>query len=212
MTPELAAAKKELRALVNNRLNDMLVDRVDISNRLYENLTTLTAIQNARVVGIFVDFRNELPTRYFIPKLFDIPGNSAETRIVAVPFCVGKEMEFYKLDRPTVDPQTHEPTFADLEPMSFGILEPSVSRRELPGAIVSPQAFDVMIAPGVAFDLQGRRLGRGAGFYDRYLPKLRKDAVIIGIGYDEQLVDEVPTDENDFKVHAFVTPSLAVTF
>lgn len=68
-----------------------------------------------------------------------------------------------------------------------------------------PADIDAILIPGLAFDLQGRRLGRGGGFYDRFLPRLRPDAWRIGICWESQIVDEVPVEPHDQRVYTVVT-------
>ena len=63
--------------------------------------------------------------------------------------------------------------------------------------IVPAKALDMIIVPLVAFDRTGARLGYGGGCYDRYLPMLSPTCQIIGIAFDEQRVDHVPTDTHD---------------
>lgn len=63
--------------------------------------------------------------------------------------------------------------------------------------IVPAEALDMIIVPLVAFDRAGARLGYGGGCYDRYLPMLSPACQIIGIAFDEQRVDHVPTDTHD---------------
>lgn len=63
--------------------------------------------------------------------------------------------------------------------------------------IVPAEALDMAIVPLVAFDRAGARLGYGGGCYDRYLPTLSPACQIIGIAFDEQCVDHVPTDAHD---------------
>lgn len=63
--------------------------------------------------------------------------------------------------------------------------------------IVSAEALDMIVVPLVAFDRTGARLGYGGGCYDRYLPTLSATCQIIGIAFDEQRVDHVPTDAHD---------------
>lgn len=63
--------------------------------------------------------------------------------------------------------------------------------------IVPAEALDMIVVPLVAFDRAGARLGYGGGCYDRYLPMLSPACQIIGIAFDEQRVDHVPTDAHD---------------
>ena len=66
--------------------------------------------------------------------------------------------------------------------------------------IVPAEALDMIIVPLVAFDRAGARLGYGGGCYDRYLPMLSPACQIIGIAFDEQRVDGVPTDAHDLPL------------
>lgn len=68
-----------------------------------------------------------------------------------------------------------------------------------------PLGFDVVIVPGVAFCADGRRLGQGGGWYDRFLPRLRPDAVTIGVCFAECLVDDLPVEAHDRRVDHVVT-------
>ena len=66
--------------------------------------------------------------------------------------------------------------------------------------IVPAEALDMIVVPLVAFDRAGARLGYGGGCYDRYLPTLSPACQIIGIAFDEQRVDGVPTDAHDLPL------------
>ncbi len=66
--------------------------------------------------------------------------------------------------------------------------------------IVPAEALDMIVVPLVAFDRAGARLGYGGGCYDRYLPMLSPACRIIGIAFDEQRVDHIPTDAHDLPL------------
>lgn len=66
--------------------------------------------------------------------------------------------------------------------------------------IVPAEALDMVVVPLVAFDRTGARLGYGGGCYDRYLPTLSPACQIIGIAFDEQRVDHIPTDAHDLPL------------
>ncbi len=92
---------------------------------------------------------------------------------------------------------------ADMVPGRYGILEPAGSEScEDPGLAV--------FVPGVAFDRNGNRLGRGAGWYDRLLERLGARAPRIALAYEFQLVEEVPTEPGDLPVHYVVTEDRVV--
>lgn len=71
--------------------------------------------------------------------------------------------------------------------------------------VVPPSEIDLAIVPAVAFDAQGNRLGYGRGTYDRYLPQLREDCLLLGVAFAEQEVEQVPCDAHDRKVPRFIT-------
>lgn len=71
--------------------------------------------------------------------------------------------------------------------------------------IVPAEALGIVIVPLVAFDRAGARLGYGGGCYDRYLPMLSPACQIIGIAFDEQRVDGVPTDAHDLPLPHIVS-------
>lgn len=91
-----------------------------------------------------------------------------------------------------------------LRPGAYGILEPD-------GPAVALERIDCFLIPGLAFDLQGRRLGFGGGYYDRALEPAAAGEVaaapyLVGVGYDWQLRDEaLPSDPHDIPVDAVVT-------
>lgn len=64
---------------------------------------------------------------------------------------------------------------------------------------------DVVIVPGTAFTADGRRLGQGGGWYDRFLPGLAPGALTVGVGFAPQLVDDLPTEDHDVRLGAVVT-------
>lgn len=71
--------------------------------------------------------------------------------------------------------------------------------------IVPAEALDMIVVPLVAFDQTGARLGYGGGCYDRYLPMLSPACQIVGIAFDEQRVDHVPTDAHDLPLPNIVS-------
>jgi 5-formyltetrahydrofolate cyclo-ligase len=64
--------------------------------------------------------------------------------------------------------------------------------------------MDLLIIPGIAFDLQGNRIGYGKGYYDRFL-STRKVSYIMGLAFENQIIKKIPTTENDIPVDVLVT-------
>lgn len=68
-----------------------------------------------------------------------------------------------------------------------------------------PRSIDVVIVPGTAFTVDGRRLGQGGGWYDRFLPTTRPDCLAIGVCFAPQLLDDLPTADHDVVMDLVVT-------
>jgi 5-formyltetrahydrofolate cyclo-ligase len=88
----------------------------------------------------------------------------------------------------------------DLVTGHYGIKEPGPHCQEHPVNLL-----DLVLVPGVAFDLGGRRLGRGAGYYDRLLSAVR--GTTCGIAFDEQISGELPVEPHDVFVDCILTPT-----
>ena len=88
---------------------------------------------------------------------------------------------------------------AALEQGAFGVMEPAASSPP-----IEPEEVDLVIVPGLAFDVRGHRLGYGRAFYDRLLPTMTR-AFRLGLAYDFQVVMELPDDAHDVPMHAVVT-------
>jgi 5-formyltetrahydrofolate cyclo-ligase len=106
---------------------------------------------------------------------------------------------------PALDPETRVMTFRfalpeALEERGFGFAEPPVDAKE-----AAPGDIDVIVVPAIALDPTGHRIGYGAGFYDRILPRFTPPATTIGVAYDFQLVAEVPFTEHDVALAFVVT-------
>ena len=89
---------------------------------------------------------------------------------------------------------------SDLKRGHFDILEPKLSCPTIPISEI-----DMFLVPGLAFDQKGHRLGRGKGYFDKMLKNTRR--VILGIALDEQMVEEVPVEKHDIRMHFVVTPT-----
>lgn len=131
-----------------------------------------------------------------------LPGELDIWPLVAMAISTGKSVAL-----PRFDPaknlyaarELHDPQ-ADLEIGRFGIREPTSRCVPIP-----LNKLDLILVPGVAFDLHGRRLGRGRGFYDLLLAVVRGQTC--GVAFDEQLVAEVPVEPHDVSVKCILTPT-----
>ncbi|KAA0215317.1 MAG: 5-formyltetrahydrofolate cyclo-ligase [Leptolyngbya sp. PLA3] len=82
----------------------------------------------------------------------------------------------------------------------YGVREPVAGT-----SIVPIGELRVVLVPGVAFDLRGGRLGRGGGFYDRFLARLGPQTIRVGVGFERRVVDRLPVEPWDQSVDVLVT-------
>ncbi|MDD5014444.1 MAG: 5-formyltetrahydrofolate cyclo-ligase [Atribacterota bacterium] len=82
-----------------------------------------------------------------------------------------------------------------------GILEPKKEYQRL----FFPENIDLIIVPGIAFDLDGNRIGRGFGYYDNYLREISISTKIIALAFEIQIIEKIPADKNDIPVHKIIT-------
>ena len=92
---------------------------------------------------------------------------------------------------------------ADIVLGKFGVREPAAHCEEIP-----LNQFDLVLVPGLAFDLSGNRLGRGKGFYDRILAEA--SGIKCGVCHNFQLLEKIPTEAHDAKVDFIFTPARGV--
>ena len=88
----------------------------------------------------------------------------------------------------------------EIGPGQFGIREPTAVCPEIP-----LERLELILVPGVAFDLHGHRLGRGRGYYDRLLPEI--SGIKCGVAFDEQIVEMVPAGRHDVRMDFVLTPT-----
>ncbi len=97
----------------------------------------------------------------------------------------------------------HELTHATaLEGHRYGFLQPTADAPP-----IDPAGIDVAFVPGLAFDAYGWRLGHGAGWYDRLLPRLPAAAKRVGVTWDELVLDSVPVEPHDVRMTHLLTQS-----
>lgn len=105
-----------------------------------------------------------------------------------------------EVDSETMEFRQVEEYPASLERNSRGFLQPTTD-----APVVSATPGALVLVPGRLFDRSGYRIGRGGGFYDRYLANAPSAVVTVGIGYAVQLVHSVPHGESDVPVQIVVT-------
>ena len=121
-----------------------------------------------------------------------------EVDVTPVTDCV--ERGFAVTRTPTRGRLTLHPADAPRERHRYGFEQPVAGAPP-----VDPGDVGVVLVPGLAFDRRGGRLGRGGGYYDRFLPSLPRDAALVGVVPEHLVVDAVPTDPHDVPMTHLVT-------
>jgi 5-formyltetrahydrofolate cyclo-ligase len=142
----------------------------------------------AREILAYLPTRGEVDTRELAKRILE------EGRRLLLPRC--REGAPGRLDLACVG------CLDEAVPGHFGILEPPAAQCHAPGAF----APDLILVPGVAFDLSGRRLGFGGGYYDRLLAlPMAAGAHVVGLGYAFQVVERLPAEAWDRPVDTVIT-------
>jgi 5-formyltetrahydrofolate cyclo-ligase len=158
-------------------VRDLVDDRVLRSVQLWSSVAETAAYADAGTVMAFVGVKGEPDTEPLFARL------AAAGKTLVLPRMVDRQIE---------------PALVGdgLVAAGFGLLEPT-------GAVVDPMSIDLVIVPGLAYTMDGYRLGYGGGNYDRFLPLTR--AATIGVCFVEQVVDTVPLEPHDLPVQAVIT-------
>ena len=98
-----------------------------------------------------------------------------------------------------MDAHTVEDLARDLKPGRFGLAQPEN------GVPIDPRTIDLIFVPAMAYDEGGHRLGRGGGYYDRFLSGRAPEAFRCGVAFECQVLDHIPYKEHDCSVEALVT-------
>ena len=179
--------KKDLRARIRRRLKfQSPKSRREKSALIAAKLFAEELFRRAERVAFFVSLPEEVDTR----RMIDLALRLGKR--VAVPKTDLKKsrLDFYEIS-----------SRRELTKGVLGIPEPegNASRRQ------RGSTLDCVVVPGLAFDKNFNRLGRGGGFYDRFLKKVGKKTVKIGLGYSFQLVAKVPAEAHDTRLDLVIT-------
>jgi len=105
------------------------------------------------------------------------------------------------VEKKEIIPSIVEDLHGDLETGPYGIQHVKEHVRYP----VDPRRVELVIVPGIAFDRGGYRIGRGAGFYDRFLARFGSEISSIGLAFDFQVFEQIPHDDHDIPVTQVIT-------
>lgn len=168
------------KQILGQRLSMSPEEVVSLSGQVAAHLQDFSALQVAQGVMAFASIKNEVRLMPLLESLH------RQGKTIYLPRVEGLEMQ--------------AAVFIPDGSMArgpFGIPEPK-------GPAMDPSSIDLVLVPGLVFDEKGYRLGYGKGYYDRFLPRLRPDALTLGVCYQFQVVEEVHPHRADIPVKGLV--------
>lgn len=172
--------KQHLRQLIRSRKASYSPDELEtMSYDIIKTLQSCPLYQQAKTILLY----HSLPDEVCTHKLID---EACKDKRVLLPTVVGDDIELHLYTQTS-----------SLHSGAFNIIE---SEDEL---FTNYMSIDLAIIPGMAFDSEGNRLGRGKGYYDRLLPRIT--CPTIGLCFPFQLLDYIPHEKHDCKVSFVIT-------
>ena len=180
--------KRNIKELMLEKRNSLSRQEfLEKSLSIRKNLESIKEYSNAKTVMYYVSFDSEVDTH-------DLIRNSLGKKTVIVP-----KVEYGKIEPSLII------AFDNLiAAQPFGILEPIEIMK------IANKNIDAVIVPGIAFDMEGYRIGYGMGYYDVFLKKVPK-ALKIGLAYELQIVENIPREDHDVPVDIIVTEKRVIT-
>lgn len=173
--------KKEIRKEIKKlRLALSNEEKENYSEKVFLRIEELKEFKSSQNILLYYSLPDELPTLKVLKRW-------NQEKNIFLPRVNGENLDILRY---------HEDK---LDVGAFDIEEP------LGYDLVNPKEIDLIIVPAVAFDKKYNRLGRGKGYYDRLLSESK--AVKIGVGYDFQLFDNLPTESHDIPMDIIITPN-----
>lgn len=177
--------KSDLRERVLDRIKYLSkLEKKEIEHQLREMLFHSQIWKEAKTIGITFSTDLEWDTTRIIEQAWK------EKKIVAIPKVIAKEkrMTFHRIN-----------SFSDVKLGYANIKEPIASQTE----IIDKEQIDLLIVPGVVFDVQGYRIGFGGGYYDRFLSDFKQNT--LSLVSELQLMEQIPKEDHDIPVQYIVS-------
>jgi 5-formyltetrahydrofolate cyclo-ligase len=174
--------KLEIRREVRRRIKELdAAARASAASKIFSTIELGEPFRRARCIAFFASMGDEVPTSEALLRWRDMGKH------IVVPRVEGDIMRFYDYDPAT------------MQTGAFGIEEPMGDTE------IDPAAIDLIIVPARAFTTKGDRLGRGGGYYDKYMSREGFAAYKIGIAFSCQIFDSLPTLPHDIVVDEVIT-------
>ncbi len=174
--------KIQIKDEILKKRNSLPENKVRLkSEAIWKCLSALRQYKSAKTVMFYVSIKNEVRTRGMI-------NDALKNKTVAVP----------KMEKNEIEPSIIAGMESLVEAGKFNIPEPM-------GLIkMNYKSIDIVIVPGVVFDINGHRIGYGFGYYDKFLKNVPK-ALKVGLAYEFQVIDKIPRQEHDVPVDFIIT-------
>lgn len=184
-----ATIRKEI---LGKRKSQDPMARAALSRSILRTLLNHPEFQKADEILVYLSKDGEVGTDNLLSRAFELGKR------VCVPVVdpTSKELRISELPGPEVSFRLG----------NFGVREPAEEDLNF----VPPNQIDLVVAPGLAFDRRGGRIGYGKGYYDRLLSRLGSHVPRIALAFDFQVLDAVPQDENDIRVNVIITEKSTV--
>lgn len=180
--------KNELRKQAHAARNAQ-ENKDELSRRIVGAFMALPEYAVAETVMFYIDVRSEVRTRH------DLELALQSGKKIVVPWCNAEgELELFHLE-----------SMDELEVGMYRILEPKAELRLLEQKQVPVEQLDLIMVPGVGFDVRGGRMGHGKGYYDKLLEHARKDTPLIALAFECQIFEEIPVAPHDVFMDKIIT-------
>lgn len=180
----MSATKNDIRQAFIARLRQLdPTTRTQEEKKLYSKLFEQQAWLEAKTVAVTMSMGFEVDTHPII-----LRGQEENKQVLVPRTLPGHQMEFVTVNEASQFKET-----------SFGVLEP------VGGKVLQPNQIDLVIVPGVAFTKQGKRLGFGGGYYDRYLASYHGNTIALAMDVQLASEDAWQSDNNDIKVDTVIS-------
>ncbi len=184
--------KKTLRAQLRQAMMDIPPAALSrASTAACELLASTPEFRAADAIMIFLPLKHEIDTRPLILRAWQ------QQKLVTVPLVSYEQKHMIPIELKSLDEH--------METDHYGVRTPR-------GAPQSIDTIQLVILPGLGFDRHGHRIGRGLGFYDRFLAQPKFQGKSCGIAVEQQVVDEVPTAQHDMPIDMLVTDRQILRF
>ena len=180
--------------------------KADLRAHLRARLEKISeAVRALESIGLCERLKTQMPSARTILFFAPLPDELDVWPVLELSLALGVNcaLPFFDAEKKTYGSKIIQTLAADIVTGKFGVREPAASCAEIP-----LDKFDLILVPGMAFDLSGNRLGRGKGFYDRILAEA--SGIKCGVCHDFQLLEKIPAEPHDAKVDFILTPARCV--